>query len=135
MSETAATLCLLHNPRCSKSRAALALLEERGVAVEVRPYLERPLDAAELARLADRLGSPVGEWVRRKQPEFAAAGLGPDSDEAELYAALEAHPILMERPIAVVGERARIGRPPERILELLDGGGDAQVGPPASESS
>ncbi|MAF65738.1 MAG: arsenate reductase (glutaredoxin) [Planctomycetes bacterium] len=127
MSDPAA-IRLLHNPRCSKSRAALALLEESSASLEVRLYLENPLDAGELATLAGGLGAPIGEWVRRKQPEYAAAGLGPGSDDAVILAAMAAEPILMERPIAVRGERALIARPPERVLELL---ADEQA-PPAT---
>jgi arsenate reductase len=119
MIDPAVPITLLHNPRCSKSRAALGLLEERGVPLDVRLYLERPLDVAELTSLVDGLGTPVAEWVRRREPEFASAGLGPDSSDRELLIAMAAHPILMERPIAVHGARARIGRPPERVLELL----------------
>jgi arsenate reductase len=110
---------LLHNPRCSKSRAAKALLEERGVAFTVRLYLEEPLSRAELADLARRLGRPAREWVRRGEPAFAAAGLGPASGDAAVLDAIAAHPELLERPIGVLGERAVLGRPPERILELL----------------
>ncbi len=126
MIDPAIPITLLHNPRCSKSRAALGLLEERGVAVDVRLYLERPLDVAELTSLVDRLGAPVAERVRRREPEFASAGLGPDSSDRELLIAMAAHPILMERPIAVHGARARIGRPPENVLELLTEVSDAQ---------
>ena len=72
-------LLLLHNPRCSKSRAAKALLEERGVHFRERLYLEEPLDRAELAELGDRLGRPIGEWTRRKEAAFADAGLEPDA--------------------------------------------------------
>jgi arsenate reductase len=110
---------LLHNPRCSKSRAAKALLEERGVPFEVRLYLEAPLTRAELAALARRLGRPAREWVRRGEAAFAAAGLRPDSDEDAVLDAIAAHPELLERPILVHGERAVVGRPPERVLDLL----------------
>ncbi len=118
--DDAAELVLLHNPRCSKSRAARALLAERGVAVRERRYLEQPLSPAELAALARRLGRPAREWVRRGEAAFAAAGLGPDSSEADILAALARHPILLERPIAIRGERAVVGRPPEAVLGLLD---------------
>jgi arsenate reductase len=111
---------LWHNPRCSKSRAALALLCERGVDVEPREYLKKPPTRAELEELRDRLELPVRSWVRVKEEAFAAAGLTDASDDDALLDAIAAHPILLERPIAVVGGRARVGRPPERVLELLD---------------
>jgi len=113
------TLVLLHNPRCSKSRAAHALLTERGVAFAERRYLEDPLSRAELAFLRERLGRPPSEWVRSGEAAFAAAGLGERSDAAALLDAMAAHPILIERPILVRGARAVVGRPPERVLELL----------------
>ncbi len=112
---------LYHNPRCSKSRATLALLRERDVELEVVEYLDTPLSRRELERLRDRLGRPATEWVRRKESAFAEAGLSAESSEDEILAAIASHPILLERPIAVVGERARIGRPPEQVLELFDG--------------
>jgi arsenate reductase len=113
-------LVLLHNPRCSKSRQTKELLESRGVDFTERRYLDEPLDRAELEELAGRLGRPIGEWVRRKEKAFTGAGLGVDSDEGALLDAVAAHPILMERPILVAGDRARVGRPPEDVLELLD---------------
>jgi arsenate reductase len=111
---------LLHNPRCSKSRQAKALLEERGVSFEERHYLDEPLSLNELEDLAERLGKPIGEWVRPKEAEFAEAGLDASSDASALLDAVAAHPILMERPILVAGARARVGRPPEDVLDLLD---------------
>jgi arsenate reductase len=116
-------LVLLHNPRCSKSRAARALLEARGVAFVERRYLEDPLSRGELEDLARRLARPPSEWVRRGEDAYARAGLGASSDASALLDAMAAHPILIERPIAVRGERAVVGRPPERVLELV--GGDA----------
>ena len=110
---------LLHNPRCSKSRAAKALLEERGEAFELRLYLEAPLSRAELAELRGQLGRPAREWVRSGEPAFAAAGLDAASDDRAVLDAIAKHPVLLERPILVRGRRAVVGRPPERILELL----------------
>ena len=112
-------LVLLHNPRCSKSRAAHALLEERGVAFEERRYLEEPLSRAELEELSRRLGRPPGEWVRRGEDAYTEAGLDASSEASALLDAMAAHPILMERPIAVHADRAVVGRPPESVLELL----------------
>ena len=111
-------ITLLHNPRCSKSRAARALLEERGVAFRERRYLEEPLDRAELEDLAKRLGRPVSEWVRRGESAFGESGPTGSSSDAELFDAMARNPILMERPIAIRGGRAVVGRPPERVLEL-----------------
>ena len=113
------SLLLLHNQRCSKSRAAESLLEERGARFELRLYLEEPLSLAELFDLRRRLDRPAREWARRGEPAHSAAGLGPDSDDAAVLAAIAAHPELLERPILVCGDRAVVGRPPEKVLELL----------------
>jgi arsenate reductase len=112
-------LVLLHNPRCSKSRAARALLEERRVAFVERRYLEDPLSPSELADLAARLGRPAREWARRGEDAWREAGLDDGSGDAEILAAMAGHPVLIERPILVRGERAVVGRPPERVLTLL----------------
>ena len=111
---------LLHNPRCSKSRAAKALLEERGIAFRERLYLTEPLSAAELSELATRLGQPPAEWVRRREGAYAEAGLSASADADTLLAAMAQHPILIERPIVIRGPRAVVGRPTENILELID---------------
>ena len=113
------TLVLLHNPRCSKSRAAHAQLAERGDAFAERRYLDDPLSRAELTSLRERLGRPPSGWVRRGEAAFAAAGLDDGTDESALLDAMADHPILIERPILVRGARAVLGRPPERVLELL----------------
>lgn len=113
-------ILLLHNPKCSKSRATLGLLEERGVAFKTRLYLENPLGHKELADLGQRLGKSALEFTRSKQAEFANATLDASSSEAEIFAAMEAEPILMERPILIRGDRAAIGRPPEDVLLLLN---------------
>lgn len=111
---------LLHNPRCSKSRAARALLEEREIAFTERRYLDDPLSIDELRALAARLGAPARDWARRGEPDWQAAGLGDSAASDEpVFAAMVAHPILIERPIAVRGARAVVGRPPERVLDLL----------------
>ncbi len=112
-------LVLLHHPRCSKSRAAHALLSERGVAFTERRYLEEPLSRTELASLRERLGRPAAEWVRKGEAAFAESGLGASSSDAAILDAMAKHPILIERPILVRGARAVVGRPPERLLELL----------------
>lgn len=112
-------MVLLHNPRCSKSRAARALLEERDASFTLRPYLEERLTLAELEELTRRLGRPPGEWIRKGETAYAEAGLSERSTDAELLAAMAAAPILIERPILLRGKRAMVGRPPEAILPLL----------------
>jgi arsenate reductase len=112
-------MLLLHNPKCSKSRATLALLEGEGADFETRLYLEDPLDQDELRDLGRRLGKSVVEFTRTKQAEFAEAGLSKDSSESEILDAMVATPILMERPVVIRGDRAAIGRPPEDVLALL----------------
>jgi len=113
-------ILLLHNPKCSKSRATLALLEQSGIAFATRLYLEDPLNVEELGRLGQRLGRAPIEFTRTKQAEFAEAGLSEASSEVELLAAMAKAPILMERPVVIRGERAAIGRPPEDVLPLLE---------------
>ena len=113
-------ILLLHNARCSKSRAALAILEKRGISFEERRYLENPLSREELEDLAQRLGRPVREWTRQGEGAFAAAGVSERSGDGAWFDAIAKSPILMERPIVVRGGRAIIGRPPTDVLELLD---------------
>jgi len=110
---------LWHNPRCSKSRSALKLLEEAGHQVSVRRYLEEAPSLEELTRLQSALGLSALEMMRPKEASFRANGLSRSDDDATLLAAMAAHPILIERPVALVGNRAVIGRPPERVLEIL----------------
>lgn len=111
---------LYHNPRCSKSRAALELLRGRGVEPAVVAYLESPPDAAELREVLARLGIGARALLRSGEDECAQLGLDDASlGEDALIAAMAAHPRLIERPVFVHGGRAAIGRPPERVLELL----------------
>ena len=116
---SAAEILLLHNPRCSKSRQVKALLEDRGISFTERRYLEEPLSAEELLDLAQRLGRPIAAWTRTKERAYVASGLDASCSEEAHAAKLEEHPVLMERPVLVVGTSARIGRPPEDVLELL----------------
>ncbi|QQQ03336.1 arsenate reductase (glutaredoxin) [Lysobacter enzymogenes] len=111
---------LYHNPRCSKSRGALELLRERGIEPAVVAYLESPPDAAELRELLGLLGIGARGLLRSGEDEYRQLGLDDAalSDDA-LIAAMAAHPRLIERPLFVHGGRATIGRPPERVLELL----------------
>lgn len=111
---------LMHNPRCSKSRAALQLLQANGVAFAVRPYLEQPPTRDELRVLLAQLGIGARELLRSGEAEYEALGLAdPSLDDAALIDAMTAHPRLIERPVFVHGQRAVIGRPPERVLALL----------------
>lgn len=111
---------IFHNPRCSKSRATLALLEEHGVSPRIRLYLQDPPDVAELKAIVKKLGISAAQLVRRGEPEYRESGLGPDSSEGDLLAAMAAHPKLIERPIVVRGRQAVLGRPPENVLALVD---------------
>ena len=111
---------LLHNPRCSKSRAAKALLDAQGFSYQERRYLDQPLTAAELMALRQRLGRPAREWVRRGEAAFRDAGLAEDAKDDVVLAAMARFPALIERPILIVGNRAVVGRPPERVIQLVD---------------
>ncbi len=111
---------LYHNPRCSKSREALALLESRGFTPEIVLYLETPPDRGELSSLLHKLGIPARALLRTKESEYTDLGLkDPDLSDDALIDAMIQHPRLIERPIAIVGERATIGRPPEAVLALF----------------
>ncbi len=111
---------IYHNPRCSKSRQTLALLEEHGVEPEVVLYLEDAPSKTTLESLLGKLGLSARELMRRKENVYAELKLDePTLSEDALLEAMSAHPILMERPVVVSGARAVIGRPPENVLELL----------------
>lgn len=113
-------ITLYHNPRCSKSREALELLQARGENPAVVRYLETPPDAATLKSLLRQLGISARELLRSKEDEYRELGLdNPALGEDEIIAAMVQHPRLIERPIAVSDRRAVIGRPPEKVLELL----------------
>lgn len=113
-------LTLYHNPRCSKSRGALELLEARGLAPHIVRYLETPPDAATLTALLSKLGISARQLLRSGEDEYKTLELAnPALTEAQLIAAMVAHPKLIERPILVAGDKAVIGRPPEIVLEIL----------------
>lgn len=113
------SVTILHNPRCSKSRQTLALVEEQGAELTVREYLKDPLSADELRSLIKALICTPIELVRIKEDEFKQAGLSKESSDDALIAAMVEYPKLMERPVVINGEKARIGRPPEQVLEIL----------------
>jgi arsenate reductase len=109
----------LHNPRCSKSRAALELVRDAGVELPVREYLRDPLSVDELRQIVHLLGVRPIDIVRRGEPQYAALGLGDATPDDEVLRAMAEHPILIERPIVVRGGRAVVGRPPETVQEIL----------------
>jgi len=114
------TVTIFHNPRCSKSRATLALLQERGIEPDIRLYLEDPPDASELRQLLNQLGLKPRELMRKGEQEFREQGLAnPGLSDAQLIAAMAATPRLIERPIVIADGRAALGRPPESVLEIL----------------
>ena len=114
---TMSPVTIYHNPRCSKSRQTLALLRERNVEPEIIEYLKTPPSENELEKISHKLGIPPAEMVRKK--EARALKLSNTEDSAQWIARMAHNPQIIERPIVVCGERARIGRPPENILELL----------------
>jgi arsenate reductase len=109
----------LHNPRCSKSRAALELVREAGVELPVREYLRDPLSAEELSRIVTMLGVRPIDIVRRTEAPFKTLGLSDTTPDDEVLLAMAENPILIERPILVRGRRAVVGRPPETVREIL----------------
>ena len=112
---------LYHNPQCSKSSAALALLHARGIQPRIIPYLQQAPSIDELHDLLRMLGAGPRSLLRTSEPEYGQLGLDdPSLDDDALVAAMHAHPRLIERPIFVHRGRAVIGRPRERVLELLD---------------
>jgi arsenate reductase len=113
-------LTLYHNPRCSKSRGALQLLEARGLTPTIVRYLETPPSAAQLSDLLDKLGIGARQLLRSGEDQYRTLKLAdPDLSEAQLIEAMVAHPQLIERPILIAGSKAVIGRPPEKVLEIL----------------
>lgn len=111
---------ILHNPRCSKSRATLALLQERGIQPDIRLYLEHPPSEDQLKHILRLLGRSPRELVRTGEAEYKALGLDdPALGDDELVAAMVAHPKLIERPVVIANGKAAVGRPPEAVLDIL----------------
>lgn len=114
------TVTIWHNPRCSKSRQTLELLQSKGAAPAVREYLKQPPSKAEVEKLIDMVGGDPGELIRDGEAEFKALKKKrADMSKADIAKAIAAHPILLQRPIVVSGKKAAIGRPPEAVLPLL----------------
>jgi len=107
-----------HNPRCSKSRQTLALLQDRNIDPEIVEYLKSPPDVAMLSAVLGKLGIEPRALVRKGESIYKELGLK-DADEATLLEAMAEHPILIERPVVINGNKAAIGRPPEAVLDIL----------------
>lgn len=113
-------LTVYHNPRCSKSRSACEILAAKGIKTRIINYLETPPNKEELRGILKKLGMSPSELVRRGEAVFKENYAGKTLDEEQWLDALTAHPILIERPIIARGHRAVVGRPPEKVLELIE---------------
>ena len=113
-------ITIFHNNRCSNSRGALALLQERGIEPNIVDYIATPLTAPELSELVAHLGVPVRDLLRTKEAVYTELGLdNPAVTDAQLILAVAQHPVLLNRPIVVTPKGAALCRPPEKVLELL----------------
>ena len=108
---------IIHNPKCSKSRAALELLNHKGLIPEVTEYLQKPLSAEQLEKISSKLGLKPSQFVRKG--EYSKLGIEMAETEKGIVRQMVEHPILIERPIVINGDNARIGRPTESILEII----------------
>jgi len=113
------SIIMYHNPRCSKSRATLALLNKRSIEPEIIEYLKTPPSAAELERILTMLGCEPEALMRKGEAEYKAHVKGKALSRAEQIAVMVKYPILIERPIIINGDRAALGRPPEAVLDIL----------------
>ena len=114
------TIRILHNPRCSKSRQTLALIEEQGISPQIELYLDNPPKAAELKAILAKLGISARELLRKGEADYKEQNLADDTlSDSALIKAMCAYPKLIERPIVVKGQKAVLGRPPENVLALL----------------
>ena len=114
------TIRIFHNPRCSKSRTTLALLQEQGIEPEIRLYLDSPPNADELHSILKKLGKTPRELMRKGEAEFREQNLNNEAlTDDELILAMVSTPKLIERPIVLAKGRAAIGRPPESVLDIL----------------
>jgi len=111
-------MTIWHNPRCSKSREALAVLQDAGHQPAVRLYLKDTPSAAEIIALRNALGVTADEMMRKGEKLFRELGLGTATEDA-LIDAMAAHPILIERPVLINAGKAVIGRPPARVMEIV----------------
>lgn len=112
---------IYHNPRCSKSRATLSLLEENGIQPDVVRYLDTPPDVATLRQITEAMGCSIGDILRKGEARYKELDIdGEGYDEEALLKLVADNPILLERPIVVEGDRAAMGRPPENVLTLFN---------------
>ena len=110
---------IYHNPRCSKSRQTLALLQDKGISPQIVEYLKDGLDGSVLRGLIEMLKLKPSAILRKKEDAYEESGLDEASSEAQIIEAILKAPILLERPIVVHGKQAALGRPPENILSIL----------------
>lgn len=110
---------IYHNPRCSKSRETLSILQDKKIDIKIVEYLQTPLNATQIKALLKQLQLKPIDIIRTKEECFCKLGLSKGSTDAELIKAMAENPILIERPIVTNGEKAVIGRPPENVLKLL----------------
>jgi arsenate reductase len=113
------TYTIWHNPRCAKSRQTMGILEEKGIEAEVVKYLEETPSVEEITEILKKLKISARELMRTKEDEYKTLGLKDETDEQKLIEAMAAHPKLIERPIVIKGDKAVLGRPPEKVLELF----------------
>jgi len=115
-----ADVTIYFNPKCSKCRLSIEILEKEGQHAEVIEYLNTPPDAGTLKSILDMLGMEPRDLIRKHEKEYAEAGLdNPDLSREQLINAMIEHPRLIERPIVIKNGKAIIGRPPEKILDIL----------------
>ncbi len=113
------SVTIYHNPRCSKSRQTLALLQEHGVQPEIIEYLNTPPSEPELNRILNMLGKEPIELMRKGEEEFKAHIKDKSLSRSEAIALMVAYPMMIERPIVINGDRAAVGRPPESVLTII----------------
>ena len=113
-------ITIYHNPRCSKSRATVALIEEQGITPEIVEYLEQTPDAQTLKNITKLLGCSIGDIIRKGEDIYKELGIESQNlSENELIDVVVSNPRLLERPIVINGNRAAVGRPPENVLAIL----------------
>ena len=114
------SVTIFHNPRCSKSRQTLSLIQEKNIDINIIEYLKTPPDISQLKQILEQLGYEPRQLMRKSEQIYKDLDLGNENKTAEdLIIAMTQNPILIERPIVLSGEKAAIGRPPESVLNIL----------------